>query len=754
MLAVWALLAHGADGARPAAAPRSLAAAHVLLLNSYSPGRAAFDRVVESFVLRLRTAGVPLEHIHVEYLHLNQPNAELVAPARRAMLSAQYGGLPIDMLVALQQPALNFTLKELAEISPQAPLLTDSEPSTLQLDANRRPLFKYTIMPDIGATMKEVMLLLPRTRRVVVPAGVAEADRAFLRQAEVELAPWMRRIQVEFLQNMSWAEQMRYVANLTSDTVVITGMFNRDRDGYTLPTIDAARETMRAANVPVFALFDTIVGEGAVGGAVRNLPQSGIELADSVLAVLEGRQAVNAGVTRVPAGPVQSLYDWRQLERWQIDAAPLEQATFLNRPPSLWRAHRAVVQGGGAVIVLLAGLLAALLVQRRRLARTELASRESEERFRALVEYAPEAILVLDLEDCRYVDANGEAEKLFGHPRAQLQGMHPSTLYAPGQFGDGDVQQQVRGISERAWAGEPLAFERVVRRPDGSTVTVEVKLRRLPAHGKRWLRCSYEDITARKKNEAELLAHRDRLEELVRQRTEALSDAVAEARAANQARSVFLAKMSEELRAPLDAVISLSGALAASPSMFEPEQRQLGTINRAGQQLLGMIDDLLELSRIETGRVPLVLAPLALQPLLKEVMDIVRLRTENDRVMLVLACGGLPPPILADGPRLRQVLANLLSHAAGALGQGTVTLAADAQTAGARRWRLAFAVRDSSAGRAGLARQDDGYAGAGLDLGISREFVRLLGSELLVRRQAGEGAEYSFSIEVDEAPLA
>ncbi len=356
LLAVWALAAHGAG----------TASAHVLLLNSYSPGRPGIDRVTDAFVQRLRESGIPLDHIHVEFLNQEQPNAEIVAPARRALLLAQHGGGRIDMLVALQQPALNFALRELGDIAPEAPLLTDSEPSTLQLAGSRRPIFLYTIVPDLGATVKEVMQLMPRTRRVVIPGGVGEADRAFQRQAEVDLAPWLRQLQVEFLQNMSWAEQMRYIGNLTPDTVVVTGMFNRDRDGYSLPTIDAARDTMRAANVPVFSLFDSIVGEGAVGGAVRNLRQSGRELAQSVLAVIGGRQGANGAVTRVPVGPVQSLYDWRQLERWNIDPSPLQGATILFKPPSLWQAYRGAVLGAASAIVLLAGLLAAMLVRRRR----------------------------------------------------------------------------------------------------------------------------------------------------------------------------------------------------------------------------------------------------------------------------------------------------------------------------------------------------------------------------------------------------
>ena len=366
ILATWTLGAFCADS--PLAPPRAVPDAHVLLLNSYGPGRAGIDRVTEAFVNRLHGSGVPLEHIHVEYLHLNQPNAELVTQARRSLLMAQYGGQRVDMLVALQQPALNFVLNQLAELEPAAPLLTDSQPHTKYLTTNQRRILHYPTVPDVGATVKEVMELMPRTRRIVIPGGVSEADRAFQRQAEVDLAPWLRRLQVEFLQNMSWAEQMRYIANLAPDTVVVTGMFNRDRDGYTLPTIDATRDTMRAASVPVFTLFDTVVGEGAVGGAVRNLQQSGVELADTVPAVLAGKQAAMAALTEIPAGPVQSLYDWRQIERWKIDPSPLPRATFLNRPPSLWQAYRGAVLGAISMVLLLVGLLLVVLRQWRRLA--------------------------------------------------------------------------------------------------------------------------------------------------------------------------------------------------------------------------------------------------------------------------------------------------------------------------------------------------------------------------------------------------
>ena len=100
---------------------------------------------------------------------------------------------------------------------------------------------------------------------------------------------------------------------------------------------------------------------------MRNLRQSGRELAENALSIIEGRQAANGALTKVPVGPVQSLYDWRQLERWNIDPSPLPGATVLFQPQSLWQAYRGAVLGAVGMIVLLAVLLAATLVRRRRL---------------------------------------------------------------------------------------------------------------------------------------------------------------------------------------------------------------------------------------------------------------------------------------------------------------------------------------------------------------------------------------------------
>ncbi|MTW04070.1 ATP-binding protein [Pseudoduganella ginsengisoli] len=273
------------------------------------------------------------------------------------------------------------------------------------------------------------------------------------------------------------------------------------------------------------------------------------------------------------------------------------------------------------------------------------------------------------------------------------------------------------------------------------------------------------DITEIKMAEHELRRHRNHLEELVDARTEALSVAVTEAKAASRAKSVFLATMSHELRTPLHSVLGFSRLLADSQTMTEEEKRNLAVINRSGQHLLTLINDLLELSKIEAGRITLQAQVVDVEGLLREVMDMLGARARQAGLAMTLDCAGLPRAVRIDGARLRQVLLNLVSNAVKFAEQGSVTLVARATLLQENRYALTLAVRDT--GR-GIAREDQqrifepfvqadntgSNEGTGLGLTISREFVRMMGGKLEVESELGNGAEFRFSIEVEGAAAA
>jgi len=271
-------------------------------------------------------------------------------------------------------------------------------------------------------------------------------------------------------------------------------------------------------------------------------------------------------------------------------------------------------------------------------------------------------------------------------------------------------------------------------------------------------------IAALQEREAELGAHRDHLEDLVRERTLELSDAKERAEIASRAKSQFLARMSHELRTPLNAIMGYAQILKMDSGLTAKQRSGLDIIHSSGQHLLTLIVDILDLSRIEAGKAELRIAPVELVPRLQAVVDIVRVMAEDKHIALDLELGPqLPAVVLADEKRLNQVLLNLLGNAVKFTHVGGVTLRVQAlASTGAEVGHalLRFEVQDSGVGiaedqavrlfepfeQAGSAEQRVG--GTGLGLAISRQLVRMMGGEVRLESRLAQGSRFWFEISV------
>ncbi len=266
--------------------------------------------------------------------------------------------------------------------------------------------------------------------------------------------------------------------------------------------------------------------------------------------------------------------------------------------------------------------------------------------------------------------------------------------------------------------------------------------------------------------EAQISRQRDQLEEEVRQRTEELARARDVAEAANRAKSAFLANISHEIRTPLNAISGMAHLLRTD-GLDATQTHRLDVLERAGGHLLGIVNSVLDLSKIEAGKFELARLPLQVDAVVGEVVAMLRDAAKAKGLRLETEVGEMPAGLVGDGLRLRQALLNYVGNAVKFTDRGRVLVRASCTEHDDTHATLHFEVQDSGAGIApetlarlfGQFEQADSsttrhHGGTGLGLAISQRLARLMGGDAGARSEPGVGSTFWLTVKLAIDPLA
>lgn len=391
---------------------------------------------------------------------------------------------------------------------------------------------------------------------------------------------------------------------------------------------------------------------------------------------------------------------------------------------------------------------------------SEDALQESESRLRQSISALRQAVWLRDIATQKILYVNPAYETIWGHSCESFYADSFSFLKAV----HADDKERVAQAVRKQYEGVHFDEEYRILRPDG-------EVRRI--WGQAFTITNAEGLPTRILAVAEDITDRRHMEEVLRQAKET-------AEAANRAKSAFLAHMSHELRTPLNAILGFSELLSQDASFSAAQLENIETINRSGEHLLGLINSVLEISKIESGQITLQIGAFDLHRLLQDLEKMFALRARQKGVILRIDYSPeVPRQIYGDHGKLRQVLINLLGNAIKFTDSGTILLAVDVSLPDAlpvesavlaagishsvnalSSVMLHFIVEDTGVGVAtdelgkifdAFYQSENGQhvqQGSGLGLTISRQYIELMGGHLDVTSEVGVGSNFCFDLPV------
>ena len=307
-----------------------------------------------------------------EYLESDRFPDEEATLAFRDYLQRKYQGRRIDVVLAITDPALQFVLQYRDQLFPGVPIVA-SAGSTLGPHLATAGVTGTTWRAADVETIELALSLHPSTQRVFVVAQ--ELTDGYLEGVQAALAKSAEGVELSFIQERSVSGLLAAVRAVPPNSLIHFIRFSRQDPGNVMFPLEVVRMVAEASPVPVYASTDSFVGTGVVGGMVRLAPGIGTRVGEIALQVLDGTRAQDIPIEQVPPVPT---FDWRQVQRWNIDPSLLPPGSDIRfKVPTAWELYRWYIVSALSLLALQSLLIAGLVFERRRRRQAEVDSRRN-----------------------------------------------------------------------------------------------------------------------------------------------------------------------------------------------------------------------------------------------------------------------------------------------------------------------------------------------------------------------------------------
>lgn len=715
--------------------------ATILIIHSYN-SEYAWTRYQELGFLHEMKDTHPKAEFYTEYLDAKRMVLSAYRNELAHLIKEKYGKKQIDVIYTTDDVATEFVHQFAEEMGlATTPHVASGINNLKNIDKTRYPMtIGIHEVTNAKAEMELALKQNPGTKRIVILSDYTAVGEDIAHDIRTQAA-LVTQLPVERMPPIAFRDTGAYLHRFDRDTLFIFGTFSSDKEGRYVSAYDSATAMAKAAPGPIYATHNTHTeSPDIVGGYVNSGEDQGRIAADVASQIIDGTPIPEVVV---PEPRFVWVFNYGAMSRFGISTHNLPPGCVLvGKPDSIIEKHPVLTAVVLLGITAQTFLIVFLLINITRRNAATKALRQSEAKLRLLLENSPLAIFICD--DKGNIELlNNRFRTLFGYTLDDantLDGMR--RLLVP----DPEYRNKIIRLMQANYSFAKqnsismLPVEYVARAKNGTKLDIETY---------------YEEAGDMVIRILHNVTERNNIMRELKQATTA-------ARAANEAKSRFIANVSREIRAPMNGILS-TAQLLTETGMSRHQTECVEKITDSCNLILTVINDILDLSRIETGKLILNPQPIELRPLLENIAESEKGAIESKGLVFIHDFRDtLPHGILCDPDRIKQVLHNLLDNARRFTDKGEVGLHVACYENNDRRCRINFSVTDTGIGiptemqqavfepfvQVDTNQRREG-GGSGLGLTIARKLVQLMGGDIMIESEPERGSTVSFDIVSD-----